>query len=171
MTMSRSVLRTNHRLIAFTLVGRAAGLVSAPFFDANMSPPSRRLVEQPPSGLAASAFSEWWPEHDKLQRVSLLKQIEASTADLYETAVLANEPSDEWRQQLRRVALESNLAGLDEFGDEWYRCITSKMIRMQLCASYTELACEAAGDSCGFDAFERALVIGAAKMLPAYNRN
>ena len=169
--MSRAgVLRSNHRLIAFTLVGRAAGLVSAPFFDASMSPPTRRLVEQPPSGLAASAFSEWWPEHDKLQRVSLLKQIEASTADLYETAVLASEPSDEWRQQLRRVALESNLAGLEEFGDDWYRCITSKMVRMQLCASFTELACEAAGDSCGFDAFERALVIGAAKMLPAYNQ-
>ena len=44
------------------------------------------------------------------------------------------------------------------------------MVRMQLCAEFVVRACEEAGDDCGFDAYERALIVGAAKILPCYNQ-
>ena len=65
-----------------------------------------------------------------------MSDVEAETAAVYECEVLAKEPSEEQRKVLRAVVLESNLAGLEEFGDRWYAAIKSKMVRMQLCAEF-----------------------------------
>ena len=123
-------------------------------------------------GLSENSFRSWWSAegNSKLQRIALLKAIEAATAAVYEREVLSLEPDARKRSQVRAVVLESNLAGLDEFGPEWYECIRAKMQRMTLCAEWIVLALDAGAAASGFDAFERALVAGAARMLPAYNR-
>ena len=115
------------------------------------------------------SFDVFWSSEaeGKLQRVPLLKAIEAATAAQFESDVLGKIEDGEWRQQVRRVVLESNLGGLEEFGDKWYACIKEKMRRMNLCAEWIALAMEK--DACGFDLFERALIIGAANMLPPYH--
>lgn len=147
----------------------AVSLVT-PIFDINAMPPKRQLIQPPPTTLADSSWPGFWEQKKQLKRVDLLKAIEASTAEIYEKEVLAKVTPDEKRERLRAVVLESNLAGIEEFGDEWFDCIRAKMFRMQLCAEFTVRACEQAGDECGFDAYERALIVGAAKMLPSYNQ-
>ena len=131
---------------------------------------SKHLARAPPKGLSAGAFSKWWPSHSSLQRVALLKAIEQATAELFEKEVLDKEPSEERRKQFRAAVLESNLGGMEEFGAQWYECIAVKMTRMVMCAEFIELALDTAGDASGFDAFERALIVGAAKILPSNNQ-
>ena len=63
------------------------------------------------------------------------------------------------------MVLESNMGGLEEFGEKWYACVKAKMTRMNLCADWIVLAMEK--EACGFDLFERAFITGAAKMLPS----
>ena len=70
----------------------------------------------------------------KLKRVTLLKAIEAATARVFEAVVLNRIEDEKWRQQVRRVVLESNLGGLEEFGEKWYACIKEKMKRMKTSA-------------------------------------
>jgi len=115
------------------------------------------------------AFDTFWDSEakGKLERVQLLKAIEAATARAFETDVLGQIEDEEWRQQVRRVVLESNMGGLEEFGEKWYACVKEKMQRMNLCAEWIILAMEK--DACGFDLFERAFITGAAKMLPSYH--
>ena len=69
-------------------------------------------------------------------------------------------------------------AGLEEFGELWYKCVRAKMKRMTLCADWITLAtmknadastAAASATPSGFDAFESALVAGAATVLPAYH--
>lgn len=114
-------------------------------------------------------FDAFWNSEaeGKLQRVPLLKAIEAATAHAFEADVLGKIEDEEWRQQVRRVVLESNLGGLEEFGEKWYACIKEKMKRMNICADWIVLAMEK--EACGFDLFERAFITGAAKMLPSYH--
>lgn len=114
-------------------------------------------------------FDAFWSSEaeGKLQRVPLLKAIEAATARAFEADVLEKIEDAEWRQQVRRVVLESNLGGLEEFGEKWYACIKEKMKRMNLCADWIVHAMET--EACGFDPFERAFISGAAKMLPSYH--
>ena len=40
--------------------------------------------------------------------------------------------------QMRAVVLESNMAGIEEFGELWFVCIKAKMDRMTLCADRTQ---------------------------------
>ena len=123
-------------------------------------PPKRQKTE---SGFASFCDSA----EGKLQRVPLLKAIESATARAFESDVLDKIDDTEWRQQVRRVVLESNLGGLEEFSEKWYTCVKEKMKRMNLCADWVVLAME--NEACGFDLFERAFISGAAKMLPAYH--
>eukprot|EP00929_Paragymnodinium_shiwhaense_P004664 TRINITY_DN10577_c0_g1_i1.p1 TRINITY_DN10577_c0_g1~~TRINITY_DN10577_c0_g1_i1.p1 ORF type:complete len:572 (-),score=153.64 TRINITY_DN10577_c0_g1_i1:210-1925(-) len=119
--------------------------------------------------MAANTFEAFWSgqAEGKLQRVPLLKAVEAATARLFETDVLDKIDDQEWRQQVRRVVLESNMGGLEEFGEKWYDCVREKMKRMNFCAEWITLAMEK--EACGFDLFERAFITGAAKMLPSYH--
>ena len=112
------------------------------------------------SGTAAG-FEAFWSSvaEGQLQRVPLLKAIEAATARVFEADVLDKIDDPAWRLQVRRVVLESNLGGLEEFGDEWYKCIKEKMRRMNLCADWIVQAMEKQA-ACGFDAFERAFIAG-----------
>ena len=66
---------------------------------------------------SAACFAAWWKsiDGDKLQRVPLLKACEAATAALFEKEYLAKVPDEGMRKKMRAVALESNLAGLEEF--------------------------------------------------------
>ena len=79
----------------------------------------------------ASGFDAFWDTEaeGKLQRVQLLKAIEAATARAFETDVLGDIEDMEWRQQVRRVVLESNMGGLEEFGEKWYACVKEKVRR------------------------------------------
>ena len=121
----------------------------------------------PPAKRPRTGFDAFWNAADgKLNRVPLLKAIEAATAQIFEDR-LGNIADKEWRQQVRRVVLESNMGGLKEFGNDWYACLREKMERMNLCAHWVVLAMEK--DACGFDLFERAVISGAAKMLPSYH--
>jgi hypothetical protein len=123
-------------------------------------PPTKR---QRSEGFAAFQSS---PE-GKLQRVPLLKAIEAATARAFQSDVLDKVDDEEWRQQLQRVVFESNMGGLEEFSEKWYACVKEKMKRMNLCADWVLLALQT--EACGFDLFERAFISGAAKMLPSYH--
>jgi len=77
---------------------------------------------------------------------------------------------------MRAVVLESNMAGLEEFGETWFACITAKMSRMTLCADWIVLLLDlptVEGQThhpSGFDPYERALIKGAAKILPNYHQ-
>eukprot|EP00928_Gymnodinium_smaydae_P078373 TRINITY_DN6224_c0_g2_i2.p1 TRINITY_DN6224_c0_g2~~TRINITY_DN6224_c0_g2_i2.p1 ORF type:complete len:586 (-),score=139.03 TRINITY_DN6224_c0_g2_i2:191-1948(-) len=121
-----------------------------------------------------ASLEKWWATHAKgLQRVGLLKAIEEATAFLYEAEYLSKEPDDAVRKQMRAVVLESNMAGIKEFGELWFRCVKEKMVRMTLCADWILCVMQGdpvGGDSTGFNAFERALVAGAARVLPCYNQ-
>ena len=123
-------------------------------------PPKRQRTE---TGFGAFCNSA----EGKLQRVALLKAIEAATARAFESDVLDKIDDAEWRQQVRRVVLESNMGGLEEFSEKWYACVKQKMMRMNICADWVVLAME--NEACGFDLFERAFISGAAKMLPSYH--
>ena len=72
----------------------------------------------------ASGFDAFWANEAeaKLQRVQLLKAIEAATARAFEADVLGEIEDKEWRQQVRRVVLESNMGGLEEFGEKSSSC-------------------------------------------------
>jgi len=112
------------------------------------------------------AFDAFWSENN-LQRVALLKAIEAATAEVFEKEVLAHKEVA-LQTQMRAVVLESNMAGIEEFGELWFVCIKAKMDRMTLCADWIGWAMQ--HQQSGFDQFERALVTGAAKLLPAYHQ-
>jgi hypothetical protein len=47
-----------------------------------------------------------------------MKAIEAATARVFEAVVLNSIEDEKWWQQVRRVVLESNLGGLEEFGEK-----------------------------------------------------
>ena len=55
-------------------------------------------------------------------------------------------------------------------GPLWFTCIEAKQERMTLCADWVVLAMETLAENSGFTAFERALVAGAARILPAYHQ-
>jgi hypothetical protein len=129
-----------------------------------------------------TAFQEWWASISTagLSRVALLKAIEAETGALWARTALGAEADPAAAAQLKAVVLESNMAGIEEFGARWHACIAAKMDRMCLCADFVALALQQPPSSrsddvdggahpTGFDGFERALVGGAANVLRAYN--
>lgn len=109
-------------------------------------------------------------ENTGLKRVTLLKAIEAGSAKHWAATELTMQTDKALQEQLRAVVLESNMAGIEEFGERWFQCVKAKMDRMTLCADWMVLALEQLGEASGFEAFERALITGAAKILPAYNQ-
>lgn len=117
-----------------------------------------------------ASFQAWWDsgKAEGLTRVALLKAIEEATAAEFEASVLSEEKCEIMRAQMRRVCLESNMAGLEEFGTDWFTCIRAKMVRMVLCADWITYALETENRG-GFDPFEKALITGAARMLHPYN--
>lgn len=106
-------------------------------------------------------------EVHEVRRVPLLKAIEDASAAAFEAETIDMVPDAALRKQIRAVVLESNMAGIEEFGETWYICIKAKMLRMSLCAEWTLEAM--ADEACGFDEFERALIAGACRLLPAYH--
>jgi hypothetical protein len=68
-----------------------------------------------------AAFDAWWGGGGASgkARVPLLKAIEAATAALYERTHLSAVADATLQATMRRVVLESNLAGIDEFGPLW----------------------------------------------------
>ena len=94
--------------------------------------------------------------------------IESESGNVFEQTVLAAVSDEALRSQMRAVVLESNMAGLEEFGPLWFDCIKSKMERMTLCADWVALALEQLPS--GFDEFERALITGASNLLPSYHQ-
>jgi len=115
-------------------------------------------------------FQKFVEENAGLQRVALLKAIEANSAKFWESTQLATQADKVLQDQLRAVVLESNMAGIEEFGERWFQCVQAKMDRMTLCADWIVLALEQFDETSGFEAFERALIAGAARMLPAYHQ-
>lgn len=171
--LQHNVQPTIHQAIAQVLKDRPADPVAAlsTILRAAGLDAGRYKRQPVPMDVVAMTFEFWWSDTgETLQRVELLKAIEKATAEVYEKHVLGKVEDEALRQQLRAVSLESNLAGLEEFGPEWYACIQSKMVRMELCTEFVSRALDVAGDGCGFDAFERALVAGSARALPFYNQ-
>jgi len=117
-----------------------------------------------------AGFDAFWSSEARgaLTRVALLKAIEGGTALAFEVEHLNAIEDESLKNNVRAVVLESNMAGIEEFGETWFACIRQKMLRMAMCADWIVLAM-AQGDASGFDAFERALIRGASGMLPAYN--
>lgn len=116
----------------------------------------------------SKAFEEWRAGDGAcLTRVPLLKAIEARTARLYEEEHLSKVEDAALRTSMRAVVLESNMAGLEEFGELWFKCIRAKMDRMTMCAEWVRNAMFS--EASGFDAFERAFISGAAEVLPCYH--
>ena len=97
--------------------------------DSACSEAKRQKVE-----CTRDAFDAFWSENN-LQRVALLKAIEAATAEVFEKEVLAHKEGA-LQTQMRAVVLESNMAGIEEFGELWFVCIKAKMDRMTLCADW-----------------------------------
>lgn len=121
-----------------------------------------------------ASFAKWYASEGKgLQRIALLKSIENATADAYEEEHIATQSDLSLRQQMKAVVLQSNMAGLEEFGEVWFKCIQAKMVRMTMCADWIVCAMlgdPAGGEETGFNTFERAFIVGAARILPAYNQ-
>ena len=154
---------------------------------------SKRLKEMHPAARAAArllanphvscddatraAFAAWEAglsrsdDSPAPKRVALLKQLVAASGEEWQRRALTKEaePDDKRRKDLRRVVLESNLAGIEEFGEDWFYCISAKMDRMNLCADYIILALSSNGAQTGFDAFERALIVGCARIKQVYD--
>jgi hypothetical protein len=118
-----------------------------------------------------ASFESFWASDIRqgLQRVPLLKAMEAATAAVYEREHLVKVEDEALRSHMKAVVLESNMAGLEEFGDVWFQCIKAKMVRMTLCADWVLLAMALEESATGFDTYERALISGAARMLPPYH--
>ena len=115
-------------------------------------------------------YTAWRATNAGLTRVALLKGIEAATAAEFKARLVELSDGDAAVQEaMVAVVLESNMAGLEEFGPLWFRCVRAKMERMTLCADWIGLAM-GEGAASGFDAFEAALVAGAANVLPAYHQ-
>jgi hypothetical protein len=104
-----------------------------------MAAEKRQKTAAPPAVPEATrkGFAKWWSANStraagipRYQRVPLLKAIETATAQVYESEHL-NQVGDESLQvMMRRVVLESNMAGIEEFGELWFECIRAKMVRM-----------------------------------------
>ena len=95
-----------------------------------MGDEKRQKTAAPPAVPEATrkGFAKWWSANStraagipRYQRVPLLKAIETATAQVYESEHL---------NQVGDVVLESNMAGIEEFGELWFECIRAKMVRM-----------------------------------------
>ena len=105
-----------------------------------------------------------------LQRVALLKRCEALSGDAYkEVLAKSTAGNPEAHAEVTRVVFASDMSGIDEFSARWYEVIEAKMGRMELCVDMIQRALLAQGDGSGFDAFERALVVGCAAITTPYN--
>jgi hypothetical protein len=107
------------------------------------------------------------------QRVALLKQLEARSGTLYREQLAASEPDADRRAQVERVVFASDMSGVEEFSTRWFELIRAKMERMKLCREHIERALGdgggGLGDDSGFDAFERALVVGCCRISGPYD--
>lgn len=63
---------------------------------------------------ASQDDKHFWP-----RRVALMKGIEKGSADMWEAKMLAEHSDLALQKHMRAVVLESNLAGLEEFGRHW----------------------------------------------------
>ena len=63
---------------------------------------------------ASQDDKHFWP-----RRVALMKGIEKGSADMWEAQMLAEHSDLVLQKHMRAVVLESNLAGLEEFGRHW----------------------------------------------------
>ena len=113
------------------------------------------------------------------QRVALLKQLEARSGALYREQLATSEPDAERRAQVERVVFASDMSGVEEFSARWFELIRAKMERMKLCREHIERALspggdggddgDGLGDDSGFDAFERALIVGCCRISGPYD--
>ena len=106
---------------------------------------------------------------ENLQRVALLKALEENTKKSFITDVLEKESDADLRKKISAVVLESNMAGIAEFSDEWFFLIKKKMYRMQLMRDSTLKCLQALGEASGFDEFERCLIMGCCHISSHYD--
>jgi len=104
-----------------------------------------------------------------LERVALLKELEVVGANLFKVTTLASEKNEDMKAKMQRVIFESNLAGIEEFSAEWFYVIKAKMACMQAVRDVCEYAFTTMGGATGFDAFERALVLGSIRISTHYD--
>jgi hypothetical protein len=106
---------------------------------------------------------------DSAQRVVLLKKIDAITEKIFRETILNKETNSDLRDKIERVVFQSNLAGIEEFSEEFMFLIQKKMERMTLCRSGIAHALTTLGEATGFTAFERELIIGSTKISQLYD--
>ena len=73
------------------------------------------------------------------------------------------------REMYERVIFRSNLAGIAEYGADFYATLESKARRMGRCRDLVVDVLALLGDDSGFGAFERTLVAGCARISGAYD--
>jgi hypothetical protein len=106
---------------------------------------------------------------ENTQRVVLLKKVDEVTESLFRKTILEKETNEELREKMERVVFQSNLAGIEEFSDEFMFLIKKKMERMTLYRGFITHALSTLGEGTGFTAFERELIIGSAKISQLYD--
>ena len=105
-----------------------------------------------------------------LTRVALLKSLEDASAAAFRATPAFTALKGEDLGLVERVVFQSNLAGVAEFSDEFFRVLGLKALRMQFCRDHVTDALQRLGDKSGFSAMERALVVGSAGISAAYDK-
>ena len=108
-------------------------------------------------------------DYSGLERVALLKKLDAATAAIFREAFINTEADEPFRRKIERVVCESNMAGIEEFSAEWHTLIKLKMRRMQLSRDFVCAAIDNLGGGTGFNLFERELITGSAAISGLYD--
>ena len=146
-----------------------AWMPARPSLDARNNP-SLLPESVPDHDLISKLHAEHIVSSDTSGIVPLLKRIDRLTAEAFRGNVMANESASK-QEQLNRVVFQSNMAGIEENSEEFYGVLQFKCKRMSLARQLTIHTLEhpATAATCGLDAFERALMCGAARISESYD--
>lgn len=108
-------------------------------------------------------------DYDGLERVALLKKIDAVTTEIFRKSFVDTEEDATFKRKVERVVFESNMAGIEEFSTEWHSLIKLKMKRMQLTRDFVCAAVNNLANATGFNSFERELIIGSSTISGLYD--
>eukprot|EP00301_Raphidiophrys_heterophryoidea_P001213 c10592_g1_i1.p1 GENE.c10592_g1_i1~~c10592_g1_i1.p1 ORF type:complete len:348 (-),score=86.20 c10592_g1_i1:28-1035(-) len=113
-------------------------------------------------------------QQPQLQRVGLLKFVLSHTNKAFEENVINKITPDEKRAEVRRVVLESNWAGVEEFSNHWLGLLLLKIQANSLCAETVRQLIQresASGSSfsTGFDEMERILIESGCEISQLYH--
>jgi hypothetical protein len=104
-----------------------------------------------------------------LERVALLKKIDAVTTGIFRKSFVDTEADAGFKRKIEKVVFESNMAGIEEFSSEWHTLIKLKMRRMQLTRDFVCAAINNLADATGFNPFERELITGSSEISGLYD--